>query len=57
MSNGLFKGRILIGRHSRAEGYLSEDISVFWHDVFDNENDGKIPIGYVYYDWYHIHDK
>ena len=50
MLNGLFKGRVLIGRHPRAEGYLSEGICTFSHDVFNHEDDGKISIGYVYYD-------
>ena len=50
MLNGLFKGRVLIGRHSRAEGYLSEDICTFSHDVFNHEDDDKVSISYVYYD-------
>ena len=49
--------RVEYGWHSRAEGYLSEDIFTFWHDVFDYKDDDKISIGYVYYEWYHIHDK
>ena len=27
------------------------------YDVFDYEDDDEIPIGCVYYDWYHIYDK
>ena len=39
-----------------AEGYLSEDDCVFWHGVFDYEDDDEIPIGCVYYGWYHMGD-
>ena len=29
----------------------------FTIDVFDYEDDDEIPIGKVYYDWYHMNDK
>ena len=45
------------GRHSRAEGYLSEGIFKLLHEVFDHENDDKMSIGYVYYDYYHTYDR